>query len=238
MPVHGHSLLFFILRKQNDHFQQSGSKYKCTACGKTFKNEHYIDLHMARFHEDKRNKSGICFADYCEELSCTSQPWLRYYDNPTMLAGLKANCTNVVKACFPTSDQPVECENGARCPKFRHHIDKNRDEVAANPYAAQTLELAFRKVQSDIISMYCERHPFEVWTKRKMYSIASWWAKVIGITLAVILSVTGLIYLLVLFVSEEDYTGNTHFYEEMEKKRSKTRYHHSAPRKRVIRKQD
>lgn len=43
-----------------------GSEWKCGFCNKTFKDEHYLDLHMERRHMNETPVGGVCLADYCE----------------------------------------------------------------------------------------------------------------------------------------------------------------------------
>lgn len=225
---------FFL---QQDVRGQSGTRHKCLACQKTFKSEHYLNLHMARFHSDKVNKSGVCFADYCAEVSCTQQQWLQYYDNPPVMAKLKEQCTNVVKSCFPTSNKTLDCEIDGSCPKFRHHNDKEEDGIGLDSeYAAQTRELAYRRAQAEVINSYCERHPYEIWTARKLYAIVSWWTKLVLIIVLSIIAFVGLIYLLVRFVTDEDLPGDRDFYERVETR--KVPPNNAPVRRRAFKKED
>jgi len=47
----------------------------CGVCGKTFVNDHYLDLHLERRHADMLPSGGVCLADYCESFgACEDDP--------------------------------------------------------------------------------------------------------------------------------------------------------------------
>merc|ERR1719487_3115781 len=50
-------------KKRRYKGKQDG-EFECSICGKKFKNEHYMDLHMQRAHSNVATGS-TCFADYC-----------------------------------------------------------------------------------------------------------------------------------------------------------------------------
>ena len=47
--------------------------HKCGECGKAFRSEAYLDLHLDRFHPVNGSGKG-CLADYCTILDCPSLP--------------------------------------------------------------------------------------------------------------------------------------------------------------------
>lgn len=49
--------------------ETNGATWKCLLCSKVFRNEHYIDKHLARKHAEVRHKgTSVCLADLCGSL--------------------------------------------------------------------------------------------------------------------------------------------------------------------------
>lgn len=102
--------------KQKSRKRGSGSMWTCGFCGKVFKSEHYLDLHMERKHMNETPTSGVCLADYCEAFdACQSDAKYRRRrekeeetacDNETM-ANSRRNCEQAMSRCFPLErDEP------------------------------------------------------------------------------------------------------------------------------------
>lgn len=49
--------------------ETNGATWKCLLCSKVFRNEHYLDKHLARKHAEVRdNGTSVCLADLCGSL--------------------------------------------------------------------------------------------------------------------------------------------------------------------------
>ncbi|KAF4688675.1 AN1-type zinc finger protein 2A [Perkinsus olseni] len=94
--------------------KQSAATWQCGICGKVFKSEHYLDLHMETKHMDIANEDAVCLADYCgifsvcHGTSLISEPrpppeysshvWSSCDENE--LAALKEKCSLAVESCY------------------------------------------------------------------------------------------------------------------------------------------
>mmetsp|Transcript_145522 Transcript_145522/g.267449 ORF Transcript_145522/g.267449 Transcript_145522/m.267449 type:complete len:290 (-) Transcript_145522:64-933(-) len=83
--------------------------WKCSMCGKIFKSEYYLDLHMERQHADLLVRNGVCFADYCEAFE-VCQPGRRWREaqadcNSSALSEAKHHCEKAVSSCFPLAEE-------------------------------------------------------------------------------------------------------------------------------------
>ncbi|KAF4657350.1 AN1-type zinc finger protein 2A [Perkinsus olseni] len=94
--------------------KQNAATWQCGICGKVFKSEHYLDLHMESKHMDIANEDGVCLADYCgifsvcHGTSLISEPrpppeysshvWSSCDENE--LAALKEKCSLAVESCY------------------------------------------------------------------------------------------------------------------------------------------
>lgn len=103
--------------KQKSRKKSGGSsasaQWTCGICGKTFKSEHYIDLHLERKHMNETPKDQpTCLADYCEVFemchgdSRWSQARMRnaVCDNQT-LAVARRRCEGALSKCFPLDNE-------------------------------------------------------------------------------------------------------------------------------------
>lgn len=101
--------------KQKHRKRGSGTLWTCGICGKVFKSEHYLDLHLERKHTSEMPVSGICLADYCDIFDvCHGEPGFRHSprrddkdgkveptcDNTT-LARARGRCETAMGRCFP-----------------------------------------------------------------------------------------------------------------------------------------
>ena len=51
----------------------SRQQWRCALCGKTFRNEHYMDMHMERKHPELITaNASVCPGEYCDILRCPS----------------------------------------------------------------------------------------------------------------------------------------------------------------------
>merc|ERR1712146_94226 len=66
-------------QKQRKKPGSAATTWTCGICGKQFKNEHYLDLHMERKHMNETPSEGVCLADYCElfEVCFGEEKWRR-----------------------------------------------------------------------------------------------------------------------------------------------------------------
>eukprot|EP00416_Gambierdiscus_australes_P026569 CAMPEP_0171078334 /NCGR_PEP_ID=MMETSP0766_2-20121228/14583_1 /TAXON_ID=439317 /ORGANISM="Gambierdiscus australes, Strain CAWD 149" /LENGTH=288 /DNA_ID=CAMNT_0011535457 /DNA_START=51 /DNA_END=917 /DNA_ORIENTATION=+ len=97
--------------RQKHRKRGSGSLWTCGICGKTFRSEHYLDLHLERMHMNLTPMGGICVAEYCEIFEAChgdtrfKRPHRERDElsacNDTMLAGVRRRCEEAMAKCFP-----------------------------------------------------------------------------------------------------------------------------------------
>jgi len=94
--------------KQKNRKRGQSGHWTCGYCGKVFKSEHYLDLHMERKHMSETPVSGVCLADYCEAFeSCHGDKSKRKRhaakeddcDNTTMEKH-RHDCEQAMSRCF------------------------------------------------------------------------------------------------------------------------------------------
>jgi len=121
-PDHDH-----LLRHERAKQPATQWQWRCGECGKIFKSEHYLDLHLERRHNDTlpAASDGTCLADYCDILRCPS--WIgslrhkaehRSACRPAMLEARRALCQHVMHDCFVASAIGVDL----------HHVFERMDE--------------------------------------------------------------------------------------------------------------
>lgn len=94
------------------HSKAGSGTWTCDLCGKVFKNEHYLDLHLERRHMNETPKDGICLADYCEVFEVCNGDMRHHAGkeipcDDTMLAVQRVRCETALKACFPLDQDQV-----------------------------------------------------------------------------------------------------------------------------------
>jgi len=97
-------------QKQRKRGSSPGTTWTCGICARTFKSEHYLDLHMERNHMNVTPHGGTCLAHYCELFEvCHEQRYPRMVDrkkrvcdNVTMLTA-RRRCEDAMAKCFPLS---------------------------------------------------------------------------------------------------------------------------------------
>ena len=69
------------------------SDWKCKVCGKHFKSEHYLDLHLHRKHAEllQNISAQTCLGEFCDLLQC-----------PSWLNGLRWEAANRPRPCKPS----------------------------------------------------------------------------------------------------------------------------------------
>jgi len=104
-------------RKENNlwHVHESSKRRKrvggqltweCAICGKKFKSEHYLDLHMERKHMDDLTGS-VCLADYCHMFDTCEERTSRKRRAPEENCNEEEQtksrmlCEDAVRLCFP-----------------------------------------------------------------------------------------------------------------------------------------
>lgn len=99
--------------KQKQRKRGSGTQWTCGFCGKVFKSEHYLDLHMERRHMNETPRGGVCLADYCDMFdvceSDSTRPRKRTNrepecDNATMLEA-QHRCAQALMRCLPLDSE-------------------------------------------------------------------------------------------------------------------------------------
>lgn len=79
--------------------------WTCGLCGKAFKSEHYLDLHMENSHMNEIPESPVCLADYCEMFEvCYAESKIKRRDVPCVnetLRQAKHTCQAAMSKCFP-----------------------------------------------------------------------------------------------------------------------------------------
>jgi len=124
---------------------RGGNEWLCNYSGKTFKNEHYIDLHMETHYMNMAPENGSgCLADYCEVFGFCNVQEPGYFESlsaeppsctPQVLEAHKLTCHSVVDRCAVPDDptmpnlhadlhrslcEPLTCEFRAE----KHHTDR------------------------------------------------------------------------------------------------------------------
>ena len=93
-PSHDH-----VLPQEAHRKMQSHSNWRCLCCGKTFRSEYYLDMHLDRRHSAEvaghachlQQNASVCLGDYCDMLRCPS--WLATLRRKrTQTATLTAAC--------------------------------------------------------------------------------------------------------------------------------------------------
>lgn len=101
---------FHEKQKQRKKPGSSGNSWTCGICGKVFKNEHYLDLHMERKHMNESTGDGVCLADHCEMFEvCQGEARHRPRreapcQNATLLTA-RRRCEDGLQKCFPLGDE-------------------------------------------------------------------------------------------------------------------------------------
>merc|ERR1712000_640922 len=86
--------------------------WTCGICGKVFKSEHYLDLHLERVHMNETPRDGVCLADYCELFRvCQGDSKFRRRMDPepkcdnVTLARAQSKCEAALQKCLPLEDK-------------------------------------------------------------------------------------------------------------------------------------
>jgi len=118
--------------KQKSRKRGSNNIWTCGICGKTFKTEHYLDLHMERKHMNYTPPAGVCLADYCEVFDACQHDPTKYRrrkeleelvcDNATMDKH-RHNCEAAITKCFPLSEEAPRKLNAQFTRQFCRMID-------------------------------------------------------------------------------------------------------------------
>lgn len=131
--------------KQKQRKRGSGTLWTCGFCGKVFKSEHYLDLHMEHKHMNETPTKGVCLADYCEVFDvCRSETKIRSSkrgeacENATM-AKARGRCEVAVSRCFPL-DQPKSRTLNAKLSKeFCRVLDCRIREERRNEHHSELM---------------------------------------------------------------------------------------------------
>jgi len=101
--------LFFYHESQKSRKRpgSGGSSWTCGICGKSFINEHYLDLHLESKHTNESSQEYTCLADYCELFEVCEEkrrrPRAKEEEkcNETHLAKVRHICDDSMRKCFP-----------------------------------------------------------------------------------------------------------------------------------------
>mmetsp|Transcript_26695 Transcript_26695/g.48954 ORF Transcript_26695/g.48954 Transcript_26695/m.48954 type:complete len:284 (-) Transcript_26695:73-924(-) len=93
-------------QKQRKRPGSTPAQWTCGYCGKIFKSEHYLDLHMEHRHMNETPSNGACLADYCEVFElCDTGPRTRRGKeedcDPAALSSARLLCEDALMKCFP-----------------------------------------------------------------------------------------------------------------------------------------
>ena len=107
-------------------------QWKCNECGKVFKSEHYIDMHMARRHAALLSANAtVCLGDFCDVLRCPS--WLSglrgspHQCQESVLLARRHFCQHMLHDCL------VDESSAAG-----HLLFESLDEVLCKPFNCET----------------------------------------------------------------------------------------------------
>ncbi|KAK7114060.1 uncharacterized protein [Littorina saxatilis] len=98
-------------RTQEMHkYVQEGTKWYCGFCGKSFVNEHFLDLHFDNRHTDHlEEENALCLADECEVFRCdiiggsiTADYWDIALCLEDDMTSLHRKCESMVQTCVPS----------------------------------------------------------------------------------------------------------------------------------------
>jgi len=97
-------------QKQRKKPGRAANSWTCGICGKVFKNEHYLDLHLERRHMNESTGDGVCLADYCEMFEvCQGESRYRARREPACqnesLASARRRCEEGLQKCFPLGEE-------------------------------------------------------------------------------------------------------------------------------------
>eukprot|EP00929_Paragymnodinium_shiwhaense_P046505 TRINITY_DN23678_c0_g1_i1.p1 TRINITY_DN23678_c0_g1~~TRINITY_DN23678_c0_g1_i1.p1 ORF type:complete len:286 (+),score=55.16 TRINITY_DN23678_c0_g1_i1:104-961(+) len=98
-------------QKQRKRPGSSGTTWTCGLCGKLFKSEHYLDLHLEHRHMNETPSGGVCLADYCEVFEvCHGDGKVRRKDkepacDEAALRKARRRCEDALSRCFPLDNE-------------------------------------------------------------------------------------------------------------------------------------
>jgi len=96
--------------RQKQHKRGAKQPWTCGLCGKQFKSEHYLDLHLERKHMNETPRSGVCLADYCEMFEACDAGFVEGRRTAAQgngscddaaLTGHRSRCEEAMARCFP-----------------------------------------------------------------------------------------------------------------------------------------
>ena len=77
-----------LLPHENQKHAITSQQWRCSQCGKLFRAEHFLDLHLEKKHADLLSSSAhACLGDYCDLLQCPT--WLRDVKRHASAAGVR-----------------------------------------------------------------------------------------------------------------------------------------------------
>ncbi|KAL3920887.1 MAG: hypothetical protein SGPRY_005092, partial [Prymnesium sp.] len=105
-----------LLEQEKKKLAYSMTNWKCEICGKSFRSEHYIDLHLDRKHMHMLPANATtCLGDFCDILRCPS--WVttmraQMKEDPSscqesVLEGRRHFCRHLMHECFHADESIV-----------------------------------------------------------------------------------------------------------------------------------
>lgn len=86
-------------------------EWHCKLCGKRFRSEHFLDLHLDRRHshelpQPSDTPDAVCLADFCDILRCPSWVEVAHRTDPMAcshaeLRERRAHCRETLRGCLP-----------------------------------------------------------------------------------------------------------------------------------------
>jgi len=90
----------YLRQESHKEFVRQGH-VKCGFCGKTFKNQYYMDRHLDNKHPGEfLANASVCLADYCDILNC--EPFVVTACQESDMERRRHRCRSIFDRCFPS----------------------------------------------------------------------------------------------------------------------------------------
>lgn len=135
------------------------TRWRCKTCGKTFRSQHYIDLHFDRRHMDTLPENAtVCFGDFCSILGCKSllDGDLASACSPRDMSRRRARCEALVHDCvLPSRHRQARVVMARLEASFCARLDCSRwgKAMRAKPNDGSTLWLVLVSVVISLVAV-------------------------------------------------------------------------------------